>query len=226
MITLSPRLHAAANFVPRSETVADVGTDHGYLPLWLLEHQRAQRVFASDIHALPLERARQNAAASGFSDRVRLELCDGLQYPGAEAADAVTICGMGGETMISILAAAPWTRQGRALILQPQSKRRELEQWLCQNGYGLQDARLCRDAGKLYLVLSVLGGCDGAESTEALLLRSHDPLLPEYLALEQQKLTHALRGMEQAARDTSAELRTLRVQLTAIEAYQKEVGTW
>lgn len=156
-IRLSNRLQAVASWIAPCGTVADVGTDHGYLPVWLLQTHTAQRVIASDIHAGPLDRARRSAAAYSLENAIRFELCDGLQFAGADAADTVVIAGMGGETIITILDAAPWTRQGRRLVLQPQSKIRELTDWLQDNGYMLADAQLCLDAGKLYLILDVRG---------------------------------------------------------------------
>lgn len=227
MIELSKRLQMVASLVPASETVADVGTDHGYLAVWLLQNGRAQRVQATDIHEGPLMRCRQSALEHGLQDKIETHLCDGLQFVGAEQAQTIVMAGMGGETMISILAAAPWTKQGRTLVLQPQSKRPELEHWLNAHGYGLQTAVLCRDAGKLYLAMTAVGGKPGCGlCAEALLLRSRDPLLPDLLAAEAQKLTHALRGMEQAARELK-ELRTETMQrLEQIQAYQKEVAAW
>ena len=109
-IRLSNRLQAVASWIAPCGTVADVGTDHGYLPVWLLQTHTAQRVIASDIHAGPLDRARRSAAEYSLENAIRFELCDGLQFAGADAADTVVIAGMGGETIITVLDAAPWTR--------------------------------------------------------------------------------------------------------------------
>ena len=120
-IRLSPRLQMVADFVPPCACAADIGTDHGYLPVWLLQSGVIQSAIAADIHAGPLANARQSAAAYDLEERFRFVQADGLQFSGAQAADVITIAGMGGETICTILAAAPWLREGRRLILQPQS---------------------------------------------------------------------------------------------------------
>lgn len=227
-IKLSERLCAVASFIEPCGTVADVGTDHGYLPVWLLQTHTAQYVFASDIHAGPLDRARSSAAEYSLENRIRFELCDGLQFAGADAADTVVVAGMGGETIISILAAAPWTKQARRLVLQPQSKIAELTEWLQQNGYTLADAKLCLDAGKLYRVLDVRGcPADTAVVVEDLLLRRRDALLPRYFAEKSARLCRAIAGMERAEqREMTAELQRGRKELERIKQYEEVMKAW
>lgn len=227
-IRLSNRLQAVASWIAPCGTVADVGTDHGYLPVWLLQTHTAQRVIASDIHAGPLDRARRSAAAYSLENAIRFELCDGLQFAGADAADTVVIAGMGGETIITILDAAPWTRQGRRLVLQPQSKIRELTDWLQDNGYMLADTQLCLDAGKLYLILDVRGAAPQEQITaETLLLCRRDPLLPQYLAEQDARLRRAIAGMERAERqEVAAELRRAKQALEEIARYEEVVKAW
>lgn len=227
MIQLSKRLQMVADLVPKSEIAADVGTDHGYLAVWLLQNGRADRVFATDIHKGPLSRARQTAAEYGLREQIETHLCDGLQFPGAKRTETVVIAGMGGETMISILSAAPWTKQGMTLILQPQSKRPELEQWLYENGYTITDAKLCLDAGKLYLAIEVHGKpSEKSLSAEVFLLRNHDSLFSQFLSQEMQKMEYALKGMEQAERDLSELQSQLQQRLELLRHYQKEVAAW
>ncbi|MGM9669999.1 MAG: class I SAM-dependent methyltransferase [Oscillospiraceae bacterium] len=227
-IRLSNRLQAVASWITPCGTVADVGTDHGYLPVWLLQTHTAQRVIASDIHAGPLDRARRSAAEYSLENAIRFELCDGLQFAGADAADTVVIAGMGGETIITILDAAPWTRNGRRLVLQPQSKIRELTDWLQDNGYMLADAQLCLDTGKLYLILDVRGAASQERMmAEMLLLRRRDPLLPQYLAEQDARLRRAIAGMERAERqEVAAELRRAKQVLEEIARYEEVVKAW
>ena len=106
-IRLSPRLQMVADFVPPCACVADIGTDHGYLPVWLLQNGIAEAAIAADIHAGPLANARQSADAYDLTERFRFALADGLQFPDAQDADVITIAGMGGETICAIMAAAP-----------------------------------------------------------------------------------------------------------------------
>ena len=109
-IRLSPRLQMVADFVPPCTCAADIGTDHGYLPVWLLQNGIAETAIAADIHAGPLANARQSAHAYDLTERFRFVLADGLQFPDAKDADVITIAGMGGETICAILAAAMMLR--------------------------------------------------------------------------------------------------------------------
>ena len=205
-IALRPRLAAAARLAAGTRILADVGCDHGLLSIYMLTHGGAERAVASDLRPGPLEAARRNAAGLGLGDRIRFELCDGLEYPGADEADMVVIAGMGGETICGILARAPWTREGARLVLQPQSKIDELCRWLNCSGYALQSALLAREGERLYLALCARGGSGGFDSAEEALLESADPLLAEWLDLKIAKARKALDGMESAAsvRDTAA----------------------
>ena len=226
-IRLSPRLQMVADFVPPCACAADIGTDHGYLPVWLLQNGVIQSAIAADIHAGPLANARQSAAAYDLEERFRFVQADGLQFSGAQAADVITIAGMGGETICTILAAAPWLREGRRLILQPQSKAAELADWLWRSGFTIEDAALCHDSGKRYLALRVLGAPSMRPCTvERLLLRHRDPLLPEHLKEEIRRQKRARAGMAHAKQTPEAALAALDARLSELETCLKEVQTW
>ena len=110
-LQLQPRLQCIASLVPQGARLADVGTDHGYLPVWLLQHGRIESAIASDINALPLDHARATAREYGVTERMDFRLCPGLAKIKAEECDAIAIAGMGGETILGILEAAPWTHE-------------------------------------------------------------------------------------------------------------------
>lgn len=226
MIDLSPRLQMVASMVPNCKTAADVGTDHAYLAVRLLSDGVVAHVLATDIHAGPLARAKQTASACDMTGRMEFHLCDGLQFPGAELADTIVIAGMGGETMVSILQAAPWAWENRALILQPQSKQRLLYQWLSDHKICLRQAKLCMDAGKLYLAFLAMGQGEGQESVEDLLLAAKDPLLPIYLESEENRLCYASEAMQKASRDMRSQLDAIKEQLAYLEHYRKAVESW
>ncbi len=157
-LQLTPRLQAVANLVPEGAHLADVGTDHAHLPVWLLREGRITAAIASDIRPGPLERARGTVEAYRLQERVSLRLCPGLEGVAAYEADTVTICGMGGDMMVSILAAAPWTKEGVTLILQPQSGQPRLRRWLVAHGYEIQLECLAKEAHRWYPVLLARGG--------------------------------------------------------------------
>ena len=226
-LQLQPRLQLLADMVPEGCRLADVGTDHGYLPVYLLQRRHIRGAVAADIGAEPLAHARRTAEAYGV-EGIDFRLCDGLRDIAPDEVDTLVIAGMGGETIITILDAAPWTRQERRLVLQPQSKIRELTDWLQDNGYMLADAQLCLDAGKLYLILDVRGAAPQERMTaETLLLCRRDPLLPQYLAEQDARLRRAIAGMERADRqEVAAELRRAKQALEEIARYEEVVKAW
>ena len=226
MIILSKRLETVASLVSPCDTAADVGTDHAYLASWLLQAGVVRHMLATDIHAGPLSRAKQTAQEQDLADKMEFFLCDGLRFPSANAAQAVIIAGMGGETMISILDAASWAWKDTQLILQPQSKQNDLFDWLRQHSIGLHAAKLCEDAGKLYLAVCASGNADPAVSVESLLFAAHDAFFPAYLDTEISRRNRALAGMQQSARDTDAERAALRKEIEELEFYRKAVETW
>lgn len=202
-MVLSKRLEKIAGYVERGSRVADVGTDHGYLPVWLIQNGVCENVTASDIRPEPLKRAMVNAERNGLSDRIKFLLCPGLEKYNPRDIDTVIIAGMGGETIIEILSAAPWTIE-KKLILQPQTKIPLLRSWLNGSGYDVPDASLVADMGRIYVVWSCTAGksrqlpahelyVDGA------LLRNRDGLLGVYIDAEVKKLRHKLQGMKKAA---------------------------
>ena len=149
-LALQPRLHMLARLVPEDCRLTDVGTDHGYLPVSLLQQGRIPSAIASDIGAEPLEHARRTAMQYGVTD-IDFRLCPGLSAIAPEETDVIVIAGMGGETIIAILQAAPWTKDGRhTLLLQPMTKAADLRHWLADNGYTFTGEHLVEDKGRLY----------------------------------------------------------------------------
>ncbi|MCC8123675.1 MAG: class I SAM-dependent methyltransferase [Oscillospiraceae bacterium] len=156
---LSPRLRAVAQFIPQGARLADVGTDHAYLPVWLLQRGQIAYAVASDLREGPLERARATAARYGMSEQIRFCLGDGLVRIMPDEVDTIVIAGMGGETISAILAAAPWLKAGNhRLILQPMSAQEDLRAWLAGNGYRIVQESLSREGETLYVALCVLPG--------------------------------------------------------------------
>ena len=156
-LELTPRLRAIGSQVPQGAKLADVGTDHAYLPVWLLLNGRIQSAIASDVKEGPLLRGRETARTYGVEENMTFRLCDGLNGIEPKEVDTVVIAGMGGELIARILEAAPWTRNA-ALLLQPMSSQPELRQWLTENGYRIHRETVAAEGRKLYTILSVTGG--------------------------------------------------------------------
>lgn len=207
---LSKRLQRIADYVPAGSRVADVGTDHGYIPVWLVQNGICEHVIASDIRPEPLKRAVESAKNNGVSDKISFLLCPGLEKCQPQEVDTVIIAGMGGETIIEILSAAPWTRE-KELVLQPQTKIPELRSWLNSNGYDVAEASLVADMGRIYLVWRCTSG-GGREIpvhelyVDRTLSERGDGLLGIYIDSIVKKLRHKLLGMKKAAAAEACEL--------------------
>ena len=155
-INISPRLLSAADFVRQDAILADIGTDHAYLPLFLLSQGRITRAVCSDIHEGPLASARANAEAAGLSERVELVLTDGAAALSGRGVTDYAICGMGGELIADIIDRAPEMRSTDVrLILQPMTRRGELVEYLYESGFSILREAYSEDAGKHYVTLLV-----------------------------------------------------------------------
>lgn len=150
---LNSRLHACADLIRPGAHVCDVGTDHAQLAVYLLEQGIAADVIASDIGEGPLQAAARTIETHGMTGRIRTILSDGLQSIPPEGLTDIVIAGMGGETMIHILERAPFSLEGKRLILQPMTKARELRRWLFCEGFSITAETCVRDDRYLYAVM-------------------------------------------------------------------------
>ena len=156
---LTARLQSVADQVPQGAAFADIGTDHAYLPVWLLLNGRIRHAIAADLREGPLNSARETAEQYGVSHQVSFRLCNGLADISADEVDTIAIAGMGGETIASILAAAPWTADGRhTLLLQPMTKVETLRSFLAEHGYAIRREALVREKDTLYTLMLVEAG--------------------------------------------------------------------
>ena len=155
MITLDKRLSVVAAMVRPGSRLADIGTDHAYLPVHLVQAGVCPGAIASDIGAGPLDAARHTVTANGLTSEIALRLGDGLSTVTAEEVEDIAIAGMGGETIAAILEAAPWVKDGRLrLILQPMTKAEDLRRWLLTNGFAILEERLIQDKRHLFPVMA------------------------------------------------------------------------
>lgn len=199
-LELTARLRLIADWVRPGSRLADIGTDHAHLPVWLSIHGRVESAIASDLRKGPLERAKENGAAYGAKN-VDYRLGNGLDGIRPEEADTIVIAGMGGENIVSILTAAPWTRDGQhTLLLSPHTKSEELRNFLSKNGYAIIREALVQDRGTIYPVMEVTAGemvlTEGQCYGGAKLLR--DPLGDRYLIQRIIRLQGAVLGARKA----------------------------
>lgn len=224
---LTPRLQAIAEQVPQGARLADVGTDHGYLPVWLLCGGYIDSAIATDLREGPLNRSRETAQRFGVAEQISFRLCDGLSAVRPEEADTVVIAGMGGETITSILEAAPWTKERTLLLLQPMTGFAELRLWLQENGFQISRERIAREGKRLYNILSVKGGEMPPLSPAELWAgqQNGDPLRREYLALMRKKVEKALRGQRSARVPDQTRVEELNRVLSGLARMEKELET-
>ncbi|MBR0447252.1 MAG: SAM-dependent methyltransferase [Clostridia bacterium] len=200
MITLDKRLSAVAALVRPGSRLADIGTDHAYLPVHLVQAGVCPSAIASDIGAGPLEAARRTVAENGLTSEIALRLGDGLATVTVDEVEDIAIAGMGGETIAAILEAAPWVKDARLrLILQPMTRAEDLRRWLLTNGFSVIEEHLIIDGRHLYPVLAaeytattceddllIYGGFFTAEEG-----RPYRQMMAEHLARKASGLSHS-----------------------------------
>ena len=155
-IPLSARLAACCSFVKPGDRVADIGCDHGYLGIYLLKNGIASSVIAADIREGPLQSAVKNSEKFCVRDKMTFYLSDGVRNVPREF-DTLVCAGMGGDTMVSILTAAPWLKNEQyRLILQCQTKTALLRKYLSENGWAIRQEIIIRDGKFLYTVIEAV----------------------------------------------------------------------
>ena len=199
---MTPRLMAAASFVEQGSTICDVGTDHAYIPIWLVLSGICPKAIAMDVRKGPLSRAKENIEKSGGETKIATRLSDGLLALCKKEADTVIIAGMGGILINRILkdGAAHWDTV-KHFILQPMTAIEETRKFLSENHFLIQDECLAKEDDKIYHVLSVVRG--EMPITREIdyyigkrLIKNKDPLLPRYLDGKLYELYKAIASME------------------------------
>ena len=175
--SLTPRLMAAAGFVRHGATIADVGTDHAYLPIYLVSKGIAKAAVASDINEGPYLRALTNIRANSLENKISAVHCAGLCGIDAYSPTDIIICGMGGELIASIIDEAKWTKNTSIrLVLQPMTHSEILRDYLLKNGFAIIDERLAKEEKIYEIICAEYLGTDMPKiySEEELLLGRHN----------------------------------------------------
>lgn len=215
---LTPRLKKIADFINKEDRVADIGTDHGYIPVYLIREKGMDRVIASDINEAPLENAENYVKSAELSDKVELRLGNGMQVLEKGEADTVIMAGMGGILITEIMDFnRELTDSIDKFVLQPMVGRSELAQYLEENFYDISEESLAKEGDKIYQVLKVEKSCGEKDSSEEqlnenaelilkdeelkyeisrALLSSGDPHLEEFLEKKAAKLEKIIRSIE------------------------------
>ena len=217
---LDERLKSAVPYLKKGGRIADVGPDHAYLPIYLVENGISSFAVASDLRAGPLEHAEANVKAAGLSDKIELVLCDGLTLIEPYRPDDILLFGMGGELIVSILDAAPWVKnEAIGLVLQPMSHPEILRAYLLEKGFAILGESLSF-ADRIYqTIYARFGAKDKTPYTEVeLLIGRHNlaeksPLLRPLLLREIDILNRVIAGKQNASDPDTAKEQTLLRQL-------------
>ena len=222
-IPLSTRLLACAQFVKKGDRVADIGCDHGYLSIHLLTNGIARSCIASDVNEGPLQSAMRNARKFGVGNKMEFCLSDGVQNVPRDF-DCMVCAGMGADTIMSIIYhSAEWLKDPKyRLILQCQSKRPELRQWLYDEGFRINRETLAKDGKFVYSIMEVVydpgHGITPAQTyiTPQLLDDNH-PLLPEYYERVKHGVELTIFGLKRINDDQLPVYETILSDLTKME---------
>jgi len=206
---LSRRLLAICETAGKAWTIADIGTDHGLLPIYMLLTGQADRAVATDLREGPLSRARANAAKWAVSDRVRFARAYGLDALAPGEADSVTICGMGGMLIADILEKAlgdGLIGEGTRFVLAPNSQEPALRRFLAANGFDILSESAVRDGREVYLIIySVYTGAPYALTDEECYTGRCGGLGAAYYRKLVRKVERRLAGLRAAVNTTDAD---------------------
>ncbi len=211
MVMLSERLQAIANMVSPGLVCADVGCDHAYLSIYLVENDIAPFVYAADINRGPLKAARQNIEKAGLGDRIETVLCSGLEGIEPGSVQSVIMAGMGGPLMVEII------RKGKAvcdmakeLILEPQSDPAMVRHYLDDIGFIIISEDMVSEENKFYPIIKCVHGKAGKRREiyyrfGEILLKEEHPLLREYL-YRQRRLLNDIKAKLSVSENTESVL--------------------
>lgn len=205
---LNHRLRRIADLVPAGSVIADIGTDHAYLPVYLVQAGKCPRAIAGDVRPGPLAAARRTVREAALDDKIDLRLGDGLGILKPGEADVAVLAGMGGPLVIRILEAAPYVRRSlKGLILQPMIAVASVRRWLVANGFRIADEDLVADGDRIYEIMAAELGTEPGHSGSGFpdlvleigprLIEKKHPLVP---ALIRGKVDHLRLIAAEAAR--------------------------
>jgi tRNA (adenine22-N1)-methyltransferase len=202
---LPKRLAALAAFIPHGSTAADIGTDHAYLPVFLVKEGICRLVIATDLREGPYRSAENNIKEQALGDRICLRLGDGLKPLKTGEAEVLVLAGMGGNTIREILTRSPQILAGtKRLVLQPMTDAGDLRTWLAANGWKIADEELVEDEGRIYVIIAAEQGHEVTHDPVYMelgprLLEKNGQLLDRHLSSFIDKYERVLAGLALAS---------------------------
>ena len=199
---LDSRLKAVADFVPINSRVADIGTDHGYLAIELINRGIASHVIASDKNSGPLEAAKNNIKAAELESKIDIRLSDGLKEINKDEVDVIVIAGMGGALICDILNDSPEiTEAVNKIILQPMNAVDKVREWAVANDWHIEDEDLAEVDDIIYEIFCLSRACSASKTTKKIT----SPLLPKFIQGKIDKLQRVVDAMSKSPRASSSE---------------------
>lgn len=213
MIGIDKRLQTIAGFVTCKSYTVDVGTDHGYLAIYLIESGRSRKVVATDVGAMPLQSAKKNIAEHGLVEKVDTLLTDGLSGVDLQDVTDIVVAGMGG-ILISEILEARHPLKGKNLVLQPMTQAGRLRQWLCQKGYAILEEAPAFVGEKAYCVIraqydGIVRPCDDLFWLIGKIPQSSSEDVDRYLSYIKRKLLKKAEGLKKSQKGMEEWNRTL-----------------
>lgn len=202
----SKRIETIAGYINNKCTVADIGTDHGYLPLYLLLNNYDVNIIAADVRKDPLEKAMRNAGEAGVIDRIDFRISDGLSNI-PEKVDTVVICGMGGYVIMRILEDAfdiGRDLSGVEFVISPHCDEKVLREYLYRKGFRIEDEDTLKDKNFFYSIIHCIYDGVKREEKEVVYFYGRQPLsekqpaLKEYLLREKRILSGVYEKLKEA----------------------------
>lgn len=227
---ITPRLLAISQSVPEGASVADVGTDHGYIPIYLSLKNKITKALAMDLRPGPLCRAEENIKKYHLEDRITTRLSNGLLELSEGEADTAVIAGMGGLLIAEILEAKKFPLS--CYILQPMTATAELRQYLADHGYTICNEVLAKEEDKIYTVMTVRHGKMKISDpvyyqVGKSLIQNRDPLVLDLIESLLAKYTTAQRGLLRSDRkETKEKEKEYSLLIESLTKLKKECQTW
>ena len=200
---LSNRLKIVADMVTKGNSVADIGTDHGYVPIYLIKNGVCPKAYAMDINEGPIRSAQKNVRAEGLEDKICVIQSDGMEKMTSSMADSVIIAGMGGELIIRILKDSKVNNTVKEFILSPHRDIDLVRKYVLENNWHIEEEKMLKDAGKFYIVMKVKPGKEEISYSPVEymygrhLLKEKNPVLKEYLEKQYHKFSKIKETMKE-----------------------------
>ena len=202
-IKLTPRLQCVADCIQKCQLLADIGTDHAYIPIYAIKNGIATNAIASDVVKGPLKIATDNIKSHGLENKISPRLANGLES--ADGADVIVIAGMGGKLICTILEnSIEIAKKADYMVIQPMTCCYELRRFLHENGFSIREERLAREEDKIYNIMVVEKGTEQFDDDfyyhiGKKLFEANDPLLFEHIKMRAEVIHKQIEGLKKAS---------------------------